>query len=337
MGMTRFELLLAEEKQAMGELEEVKLCKKLLKGPIPLKAMELTNLKVLDCSNNRISSFTVLCELPNLKMLNLKRNIIDSIPEQIGLMKTLHHLLLSDNEISNIPDSLYDLSQLRVLNLASNNISFVSPAISKLQSLRGLSLRGNPIYVLPAKGLSGVKNVSTIDFRSTKLPLDLQVHIEKDKFLCNVYGIDVDKRFGESRGCNASVYTLLAIRKYPMKGCDYFDKLPLNVIQSICEMVFDSADDKVLWECANKQLTTSMIKKESVPTKSDIKEEVAYDKQDYQLKLKEAKEFFEIKEYALAKKYYTMAMDIKPSDDIRKKMEEIEKLRKLEAECLHTQ
>lgn len=179
-----------------------------------------------------------------------------------------------------------------------------------------------------------MKKVSTIDFRSTKLPRDLQVHIVKDKFMCNLFGIDVDKRFGENRACNASVWTLLAIRQYPKKGCDYFDQLPLNIIQLICGKIFDSAEDKEVWGRANKELTTGMIKKESVAQKKDVKvQEVAYDKQDYKLKLNEAKVFFEIKEYELAMKYYTMAMDIKPSDRIAEKIEEIEKLRKLEAEC----
>lgn len=133
-------------------------------GPIPLKAMELKNLRILDCSNNQISSFTVLCELPNLKTLNLKRNKIDCIPKQIGSLKNLEHLHLSDNDISIIPESLYNLSELKVLNLSSNIIAFVSPAIAKLQNLQAFSLQGNPVYVLPAKGLSGMTGVIAVLF-----------------------------------------------------------------------------------------------------------------------------------------------------------------------------
>lgn len=81
-------------------------------------------LEELHLSNNFITEIsTDFCErLPHLKILDLRDNKIENIPDDIALLQALIRLDLSNNTIQNIPNTLATLAHLISLQLEGNPI-----------------------------------------------------------------------------------------------------------------------------------------------------------------------------------------------------------------------
>ena len=298
----------------------------LLKGPIPLALQEYESLKVLDLSSNMITSFLPTCNLLKLEVLRLANNDITSIPRQIENLVKLRELVLSGNGICMIPDNVFQLSELRVLDMSSNTVSYIPDGLAKLAKLRVLNFRCNPLLTLPAE-LERLKSLETMDFTETRLPLDLQTSVEKDTFMCQMYGVEASKRFGKRKASNAAVFVILAMRKYPEKGCQYFAALDENTTRKICEMVLESGvREEKEWERARMLMEKKMINKEMKSVQrytTNAKEEDCYDKEEWSSKVKEGKEFEEMGQYKLALKFYEMAQKIRYTDNIQWRIEAV--------------
>jgi len=110
----------------------------------PLK--DLTQLTVLDLSENQISELSALKDLTQLTVLNLGVNQISEL-SALKDLKQLTKLDLRRNQISEL-SALKDLKQLTGLGLEGNQISELS-ALKDLSNLTLLWLQRNPIEVLP--------------------------------------------------------------------------------------------------------------------------------------------------------------------------------------------
>ena len=62
-------------------------------------------------------------KLPQLEILDLSRNKLSKVPDEIGNMKALRVLSLLNNSIENVPYCLGNLDTLRILKLAGNPLS----------------------------------------------------------------------------------------------------------------------------------------------------------------------------------------------------------------------
>ena len=106
---------------------------------IPLELYELSNLQVINLSNNKITNIhKEIGKLSNLKRLYLDWNIISNIPEEICQLTNLEILSIGGNMISQLPNNIGQLSNLKELIIYSNNISELPEGIGNLVNLEEL-------------------------------------------------------------------------------------------------------------------------------------------------------------------------------------------------------
>uniref|UniRef100_A0A9J8APC6 Leucine rich repeat containing 9 n=2 Tax=Cyprinus carpio TaxID=7962 RepID=A0A9J8APC6_CYPCA len=126
-----------------------------------------SNLRSINLDHNNLTSFSGLVFLPNIKVLSLNYNHIESIlPRQkvqshMSNKQILHHKVSSSGygQQNRLNDNLEPLmSSLEVLHLGYNGISnLINLQISRLTNLRALFLQGNEISQVD--GLDGLRRL----------------------------------------------------------------------------------------------------------------------------------------------------------------------------------
>ncbi len=126
--------------------------------------MTLTNLENLNINTNNITHLphSFLTCLPNLKSLNIQKNLLYDIPEyiygQINCLKDLKEYYslfsertvnLSGKQIRTIPEELRNNKLIEELDVSNNQIAVLPEWISELTTLKRLILRSNKIENLP--------------------------------------------------------------------------------------------------------------------------------------------------------------------------------------------
>jgi Leucine-rich repeat (LRR) protein/GTPase SAR1 family protein len=90
-----------------------------------------------------------LCELTNLRILDLSENQLTTIPETVGQLRDLRELFLYGNQLTALPESLGQLTWLRTLDLGSNQLTALPESLGRLANLQSLYLSSNQLKVLP--------------------------------------------------------------------------------------------------------------------------------------------------------------------------------------------
>jgi leucine-rich repeat protein SHOC2 len=111
---------------------------------------QIKNLDVLYLFHNNIDDISKLHELSNLKILDLSFNKIESIPSHLfeNLTK-LEYLNLSNNKISLLPENIENCKYLTNLTLNNNEIIQLPKTIGFLKKLNYLDLYNNNLCTLP--------------------------------------------------------------------------------------------------------------------------------------------------------------------------------------------
>ncbi|KAJ3095346.1 hypothetical protein HDU97_007020 [Phlyctochytrium planicorne] len=110
------------------------------------KLSNLTELRVVDLSNNQIQTFPeALTSLQHLEELKLGNNHLTGLPEAIGSLRNLTTLDLNRNKLTgSIPTSIGQLQQLRYLDLSYNQLTGPLPdELGYVQNLTTLRLHDN--------------------------------------------------------------------------------------------------------------------------------------------------------------------------------------------------
>ncbi|XP_062557364.1 leucine-rich repeat-containing protein 40 isoform X1 [Armigeres subalbatus] len=169
-------------------------------------------LKEIHISNNFIKSIPAdFCEnLPQLKVLDLRDNKIEKLPDEISMLASLTRLDLSNNSISSLPSCLSTLAHLVSLQVDGNPIRSIRRDIIQCGTQRILkTLRERDG---PSKGTETVK----VPFEESTFPdvyqmkkgrsmivsnknlIDIPEQVFLDAMEASVYNVDISKnKLGE--------------------------------------------------------------------------------------------------------------------------------------------
>lgn len=112
----------------------------------------------------------------NLNYLSLVRNMIQSIPEEIGYLTKLTTFTLNGDATKGeeymakgvIPESIINLTQLTSLNLSNNLLEGKIPPMGALVNLKTLNFKGNNLEGLP-EDIGGMRSLTSVDISNNPL------------------------------------------------------------------------------------------------------------------------------------------------------------------------
>ena len=112
-----------------------------------------TNLRELYLNSNKIVQISEdIAHIPNLEILDLIDNHIQSVPSSMcANLAKLKYFGLSSNMITSLPDNIGDLKSLQVLRLSGNKLVYLPNSICLLGFLTTLSLSRNRLVYLPSE------------------------------------------------------------------------------------------------------------------------------------------------------------------------------------------
>lgn len=124
----------------------------------------------LDLSNNLLVSLdnVDMSELGRLRSFNLQGNRLDSLPDEIGKLKSLCLLNLSSNNINKVNEALFKLTSLVSLDLSFNHICELPSDIGKLVNIERLAISNNSLAKFPDE-FCELKQLSELDVRYNSL------------------------------------------------------------------------------------------------------------------------------------------------------------------------
>ncbi len=113
---------------------------------LPPEILSMRRLRILDISRNRVSSIPAgIGRLRQLVYFNAAENDLELLPEQLGRLRKLQILNLSGNRISTLGFSLEDLGDLKRLNLSGNCLDSPPRGLRSLNQLERLLLSYNEL------------------------------------------------------------------------------------------------------------------------------------------------------------------------------------------------
>lgn len=116
---------------------------------LPKELGNLHNLERLDCRHNNLGDVPFLKSCQALKEFYLGNNKISSLNgENFACITSLSIFDFRDNKINSVPDEITVLKSLERLDLANNEISGLPYAMGTMESLKSLVLDGNPLRSL---------------------------------------------------------------------------------------------------------------------------------------------------------------------------------------------
>ncbi|KAL8165166.1 UNVERIFIED_CONTAM: hypothetical protein K2H54_032324 [Gekko kuhli] len=154
---------------------EIKIIPKAIENKIkiiPSEVCQLQELKDLNLSNNYLVSFpNEICQLSSLEKLTLcqKNGLkLSQLPEKISELSSLKELDVSHNELKELPEGLGEIKTLVTLIANANCLTKLPKRFSSLYSLQRLNLRDNKILALPSD-LQFLQSLKDIDFDGNAL------------------------------------------------------------------------------------------------------------------------------------------------------------------------
>lgn len=150
-----------------------------LTGDPTSQILPLSNLSELSIGNNNFTFGDINTFLQNfsgLKVLDLSRTGLTSIPQKISSLALLESLNLSNNTLTQNFSNLSPLVQLIDLNLSGNQLTKIPSEIGSLNSLRTLEVSNNKFSANYASALPNLKNLEWLSLQNnqiTEFPAEL--------------------------------------------------------------------------------------------------------------------------------------------------------------------
>jgi Leucine-rich repeat (LRR) protein len=174
---------------------------------IPDCVNELTNIKTLNYENNYLTNIPVINNLNVLECLNLNKNKISNITNDLINCQNLEQLGLSSNKIEEYPKKLNKLEKLRRLELENSNLKIIPEFIKDLKKLEVLNISHNEISTL--EPLITLNNLSNLNFSFCNI-----ISLEPILHILNK-GIEIDESPTTGNPFISSVYLKNNNLQYP--------------------------------------------------------------------------------------------------------------------------
>jgi hypothetical protein len=107
-----------------------------------------TSVRTLLLTKTKVNVTDKICNLKNLRILELNGNELTSFPESIGELQELTNLGLANNNLEMLPVEIGKLKELRVFNVSQNKLSKI-PVFKELNNLQIIDLSHNDFVKFP--------------------------------------------------------------------------------------------------------------------------------------------------------------------------------------------
>ncbi|XP_059215446.1 leucine-rich repeat-containing protein 18 [Centropristis striata] len=137
----------------------------------PKCLLKLTNVDELDLSRNLIQKLPEnIGNFTSLRWLDLHSNKLESVPESIGNLVGLTHLNLSNNRLisASLPSTIGYLTNLKSVNLGMNQLDTLPTSMMALDSLQELCLFDNLFISLP-EFVKLLRNITKLNVKRNPL------------------------------------------------------------------------------------------------------------------------------------------------------------------------
>ena len=101
--------------------------------------------------------------MENLECLDLTKNELDSIPEQMGKLVKLTQLLLDFNDLRTIPSSISNLRQLTIVKIVENDLDSIPTSLGRCTLITELIITSNNLDSIPSS-IGNLINLRTVNF-----------------------------------------------------------------------------------------------------------------------------------------------------------------------------
>ncbi|XP_070570741.1 p53-induced death domain-containing protein 1-like [Ptychodera flava] len=121
-----------------------------------------TRIRTLQLDKNKLSSLPEeLSYLRQLEDLQLSCNLFTTFPSCICSLKHLQNLDMSENYLLTLPEEFCRLENLRTLNLADNRLTEIPAAVTTLRNLMELDMSENSLRAIHP-GIGKLQNLTTL-------------------------------------------------------------------------------------------------------------------------------------------------------------------------------
>lgn len=110
----------------------------------------LPGLEILNMSNNQLTTLPdSIVYMTSLTQLSVLHNVIETLPQRIGLMCNMRRLEISNNRLKTLPDTFAALTQIKRLDLESNCLRLLPENLDLMVKLETLNVNKNRLLRLP--------------------------------------------------------------------------------------------------------------------------------------------------------------------------------------------
>uniref|UniRef100_A0AAF5PL35 PDZ domain-containing protein n=1 Tax=Wuchereria bancrofti TaxID=6293 RepID=A0AAF5PL35_WUCBA len=111
----------------------------------------LRNLRSLEVRENLLRTVPPsISELNQLRRLDLGHNELDDLPNEIGMLENLEELYVDQNDLEALPESIIQCRSLEQLDVSENKLMVLPDEIGDLEKLDDLTVAQNCLQVLPS-------------------------------------------------------------------------------------------------------------------------------------------------------------------------------------------
>jgi len=137
--------------------------------PTANELSELASIRILNISKQGLKKLPEnIGDLSQLKRLDISGNKLTNLPESIGNLSQLTDLDISGNKLANLPESIGNLSQLTDLDVSGNKLANLPESIGNLAQLTHLYIYGNTMLNLP-ESIGNLFQLTDLDISGNKL------------------------------------------------------------------------------------------------------------------------------------------------------------------------